>query len=177
MSIFSMVFASMHLSHALNRGVHHLGRSATFWAVSTPSQASTCVLSASLTFMDVLALLAAAIAARASSSFQRDNRAMAHGSGGQAAPARSKTAYMAIARIDGRRQRHRNVMAPMRIAHCLQDTARLQEPCHGENFPLAWWNARRNRVLQVADGWKAAHRDCAATKRRLRHVWGGRKRP
>ena len=29
MRIFSMVFASMHLSHALNRGVHHLGRSET----------------------------------------------------------------------------------------------------------------------------------------------------
>jgi len=69
--------------------------------------------------MDVLALLAAAIA-RASSSFQRDNRAMAHGSGGQAAPARSKTAYMAIARIDGRRQRHRNAMSSMRIVHLLR---------------------------------------------------------
>ena len=56
MSIFSMVFASMHLSHALNRGVHHLGRSATFWAVSTPSQASTCVLSAALTFLAFLQL-------------------------------------------------------------------------------------------------------------------------
>ena len=84
-----------------------------------PSQAPPCVLSASLTFMDVLALLAAAIA-RASSSFQRDNRAMAHGSGGQAAPARSKTAYMAIARIDGRRQRHRNAMSSMRIVHLLR---------------------------------------------------------
>ena len=61
MSIFSMVFASMHLSHALNRGVHHLGRSATFWAVSSPSQAPTCALSASLTFMGSLA---AAIARR-----------------------------------------------------------------------------------------------------------------
>ena len=66
-------------------------------------------------------------------------------------------------------------MAPTRIADCRQDTASLKEPCYGEIFPLAWWNARRNCVLQVADGWKAAHRDCAATKRRLRHVWGGRK--
>ena len=56
MSIFSMVFASMHLSHALNRGVHHLGRSATFWAVSSPSQAPTCVLSAALMFMAFLQL-------------------------------------------------------------------------------------------------------------------------
>ena len=46
----------MHLPHALNRGVHHLGRSATFWAVSMPSQASTCVLSAALTFMAFLQL-------------------------------------------------------------------------------------------------------------------------
>ena len=66
-------------------------------------------------------------------------------------------------------------MAPTRIADCRQDTASLKEPCYGEIFSLAWWNARRNCVLQVADGWKAAHRDCAATKRRLRHVWGGRK--
>jgi len=71
--------------------------------------------------MDVLALLAAAMA---SSSFQRDNRAMAHGSGGQAAPARSKTAYMAIARIDGRRQRHRNAMSSMRIVHLLRTPQR-----------------------------------------------------
>ena len=170
MSIFSMVFASMHLSHALNRGVHHLGRSATFWAVSSPSQAPTCVLSASLTFHGH----SCSCDRTASCSFQRDNRTVAHGSGRQAVPARSKTVYMAISCIGGRWQRHGNVMAPMRIADCLQDTARLQEPCHGENFPLAWWNARRNRVLQVADGWKAAHRDCAATKRRLRHVWGGK---
>ena len=64
MSIFSMVFASRHLSHALNRGVHHLGRSATFWAVSTPSQAPTCVLSASLTFMGILAVAIARRPAR-----------------------------------------------------------------------------------------------------------------
>ena len=64
MSIFSMVFASMHLSHALNRGVHHLGRSATFWAVSTPSQAPTCVLFASLTFMGILAVAIARRPAR-----------------------------------------------------------------------------------------------------------------
>ena len=173
MSIFSMVFASMHLSHALNRGVHHLGRSATFWAVSTPFQAPTCVLSASLTFMGILA---AAIARRPA----RFSAIIAHWRvvpAGRRAQHAARPVYMAIARIGGRWQRHGNVMAPMRIADCLQDTARLQEPCHGENFPLAWWNARRNRVLQVADGWKAAHRDCAATKRRLRHVWGGRKRP
>ena len=51
----------MHLSHALNRGVHHLGRSATFWAVSSPSPRPTCALSASLTFIGILA---AAIARR-----------------------------------------------------------------------------------------------------------------
>ena len=64
MSILLMVFASRHLSHALNRGVHHLGRSPTFWAVSTPSQAPTCVLSASLTFMGILAVAIARRPAR-----------------------------------------------------------------------------------------------------------------
>ena len=64
MSILLMVFASRHLSHALNRGVHHLGRSATLWAVSTPSQAPTCVLSASLTFMGILAVAIARRPAR-----------------------------------------------------------------------------------------------------------------
>ena len=78
-------------------------------------------------------------------------------------------------RIDGRRQRHGNAMTSVRIVDRLQDTAGVQEPPRGEIFPLAWWNARKNCVRQVDDGWKAAQRDCAATKRRLRHVWGGRK--
>ena len=66
-------------------------------------------------------------------------------------------------------------MASVRIVDRLQDTAGVQEPPRGENLPLAWWNARKNCVRQVADGWKAVQRDCAATKKRLRHVWGGRK--
>ena len=78
-------------------------------------------------------------------------------------------------RIDGRRQRHGNAMTSVRIVDRLQDTTGVQEPPRGEIFPLAWWNARKNCVRQVDDGWKAAQRDCAATKRRLRHVWGGRK--
>ena len=129
MSIFSMVFASIHLSHALNRGVHHLGRSATFWAVSSLPGADVrlvCIL-------DVHGH-SCSCDRTASCSFQRDNRALARGSGWQTGPARSKTVYMAIAHIGGRWQRHGNVMAPMRIADCLQDTARLQEPCHGEIF-------------------------------------------
>ena len=78
-------------------------------------------------------------------------------------------------RIDGRRQRHGNAMTSVRIVDRLQDTAGVQEPPRGEIFPLAWWNARKNCVRQVDDGWKAVQRDCAATKKRLRHVWGGRK--
>ena len=66
-------------------------------------------------------------------------------------------------------------MTSVRNVVRLQDTAGVQEPPRGENFPLAWWNARKNCVRQVVDGWKVAQRDCAATKRRLRHVWGGRK--
>ena len=82
---------------------------------------------------------------------------------------------MVSARIDGRRQRHGNAMTSVHIVDRLQDTAGVQEPRRGEIFPLAWWNARKNCVRQVVDGWKVAQRDCAATKRRLRHVWGGRK--
>ena len=94
-------------------------------------------------------LLAAEIA-RASCSFQRDNRAMVHGSGGQAAPARSKIATLThIESLAAPQERQ----SSMRI---VQDTANIQEPRCGENFPLAWWNTRRNRVRQVADGWKAA---------------------
>ena len=88
----------------------------------------------------------------------------------QAALACSKTVYMVSGRIDGRRQRHGNAMASVRIVDRLQDTAGVQEPPRGKNFPLAWWNARKNCVRQVADGWKAVQRDCAATKKRLRHV-------
>ena len=116
MSIFSMVFASMHLSHALNRGVHHLGRSATFWAVSSPSQAPTCALSASLTFMGILA---AAIARRPA----RFSAIIAHWRvvpAGRWAQHAARPVYMAIARIGGRWQRHGNVMAPMRIVHLLR---------------------------------------------------------
>ena len=173
MSIFSMVFASMHLS---TRTQSRRSSSGTFCDVLGRLDA---VPGADVRLVCILDVHGHSCSCdrTASCSFQRDNRALARGSGWQAGPTRSKTVYMAIARIGGRWQRHGNVMAPMRIADCLQDTARLQEPCHGENFPLAWWNARRNRVLQVADGWKAAHRDCAAKKRRLRHVWGGRKRP
>ena len=79
------------------------------------------------------------------------------------------------ARIDSRRPRHGNAMTSVRIVVRLQDTAGVQEPRRGEFFSLAWWNARKKCVRQVDDGWKAAQRDCAATKRRLRHVWGGRK--
>ena len=166
MSIFSMVLRLMHLPHALNRGVHHLGRSETSRRRPRHRRASSWLPGCQV---DIMGILAAAIA-RAPSSFQRDNRAMAHGSGGQAAPARSKTAYMAIARIDGRRQRHRNAMSSMRIVHLLRTPPASKKPRCGEHFPLAWWNTRRNCVRQVADGWKAAQRDCAATKRRLRHV-------
>ena len=82
---------------------------------------------------------------------------------------------MVSAPIAGRLQRHGNAMTSVRIVDRLQDTAGVQEPRRGEIFPLAWWNTRRNCVRQVADGWKVAQRDWAATKRRLRHVWGGRK--
>ncbi len=158
----------MHLSHALNRGVHHLGRSATFWAVSSPSQAPTCALSASLTFIGILA---AAIARRPA----RFSAIIAHWRvvpAGRRAQHAARPVYMAIARIGGRCSATGTSWYP-----CASLIASRTPPAYGENFLLAWWNARRNRVLQVADGWKAAHRDCAATKRRLRHVWGGRKRP
>ena len=172
MSIFSMVFASMHLSHALNRGVHHLGRSATFWAVSTPSQASTCVLSAALTFMAFLQLRSHGRPARFSAIIAQWRMIPAGRRPQHAArpSARQAPAMAVVSSATG------TSWCPC-ASLIASDTARLQEPCHGEIFPLAWWNPRRNRVLQVADGWKAAHRDCAATKRRLRHVWGGRKRP
>ena len=100
---------------------------------------------------------------------------LAHGSDRHAAPACSKTVYIVSARIDGRQQRHGNAMTSVRIVDRLQDTAGVQEPPRGEISPLAWWNARKNCVRQVDDGWKAVQRDCAATKKRLRHVWGGRK--
>ena len=126
MSIFSMVFASRHLSHALNRGVHHLYILGRLNAVPGADVRLVCIL-------DVHGH-SCSCDRTASCSFQRDNRTVAHGSGRQAAPARSKTVYMAIARTGGRWQRHGNVMAPMRIAHCLQDTARLQEPCTAKIF-------------------------------------------
>ena len=59
---------------------------------------------------------------------------MSHGSDRQAAPACSKTVYMVSARIDGRRQRHGNVMTSVRIVDRFQDTTGVQEPCHGEIF-------------------------------------------
>ena len=168
MSIFSMVFASMHLSHALNRGVHHLGRSATFWAVSSPSQAPTCALSASLTFMGILA---AAIARRPArfSAIIAHWRVVPAGRRAQHAARPSTWQSPALAVVGS--------ATGTSWRPCASLIASRTPPAYGENFLLAWWNARRNRVLQVADGWKAAHRDCAATKRRLRHVWGGRKRP
>ena len=95
---------------------------------------------------------------------------MVHGSGGQAAPARSKiaTGHSPTLTVVG------GATGTPVVHAIVQDTANIQEPRCGENFPLAWWNTRRNRVRQVADGWKAAQQDWAATKRRLRHVWGGK---
>ena len=84
---------------------------------------------------------------------------------------------MAIARIGGRWQRHRNVMVPMRIADCRQDTASLQEPRHGENFSWAWQIARGNRLLCVANGQGKEPWKRAATEERLRHVVGGKEAP
>ena len=83
MSIFSMVFASMHLSHALNRGVHHLERSET--SRRRPSIDVRLVYQ-----VDVLGILATA-AITGSCSFQRDksrNGAWFRSVGG---PACSKT--------------------------------------------------------------------------------------
>jgi len=77
--------------------------------------------------------IAAAIA-RAPARFNTINRAMSHGSDRQAAPACSKTVYMVSPRIDGRRQRHGNVMTSVRIVDRFQDTTGVQEPCHGEIF-------------------------------------------
>ncbi len=63
------------------------------------------------------------------------NRAMAHhGSDRHAAPACSKAVYVVSARIDGRRQRHGNVMASVRIVDRFQDTAGVQELRRGEIF-------------------------------------------
>ena len=62
------------------------------------------------------------------------NRAMAHGSDRHAAPACSKAVYVVSTRIDGRRQRHGNVMASVRIVDRFQDTAGVQEPRRGEIF-------------------------------------------
>ena len=62
------------------------------------------------------------------------NRAMAHGSDRHADPACSKAVYVVSARIDGRRQRHGNVMASVRIVDRFQDTAGVQEPRRGEIF-------------------------------------------
>ena len=44
------------------------------------------------------------------------------------------TVYVVSARIDGRRQRHGNVMASVRIVDRFQDTAGVQEPRRGEIF-------------------------------------------
>ena len=127
MSIFSMVFASKHLPHALNRGVHHLGRSETSRRRPRHRRARLGCQA------DVMGILAAAIA-RAPAHFNAINRAMAHGSDRHAAPACSKTVYIVSARIDGRQQRHGNAMTSVRIVDRLQDTVGVQEPCRGEIF-------------------------------------------
>ena len=109
-----------------------------------------------------------------SCSFQRNKPRNGARFDRHAAPACSKTVYMVSARIDGRRQRHGNAMTSVRIVDRFQDTAGPRAAPR-RNFPLACWNARKFCVRQVADGWKAAQRDCTAKRRRLRHVSGGRK--
>ena len=64
----------------------------------------------------------------------RAPRPGAHGSDRHAAPACSKAGYVVSTRIDGRRQRHGNVMASVRIVDRFQDTAGVQEPRRGEIF-------------------------------------------
>lgn len=43
---------------------------------------------------------------------------------------------------------------PWRIVVRLQDTAGVQEPPRGENFPLAWWNARKIASVRSTTGGK-----------------------
>ena len=50
---------------------------------------------------------------------------------------------MISARTDGHQQRHGNVMTSVRIVVCLQDTAGVHEPHHGEMFCWREWNARK----------------------------------
>ena len=125
MSIFSMVFASRHLRHALNRGVHHLERSETSRRRPRHRRASClpgCVQHS------------CSCDRTAPARFNAINRAMTHGSNRHAAPACSEVVYVVSTRIDGRRQRHGNVMASVRIVDRFQDTAGIQEPRRGEIF-------------------------------------------
>ena len=140
MSISQWFFAStrggMHLSSdALNRVVHH--ESPSGMGRSEPSRVPganvrlVCIVDVHGRFRFLIA--------RASCSFQRDNRAMVHGSGGQAAPARSKIATLThIESLAAPQERQ----SSMRI---VQDTANIQEPRCGKHFPLAWWNTQKSR--------------------------------
>ena len=91
MSILSLVLHDMHLPHALNQGVHHLGRSET-------SRRRPRSRRASLAGQVDVGHSSAAIA-RAPAHFNAINRAMAHVSDRQAAPACSQTVYMVSAAL------------------------------------------------------------------------------
>jgi len=107
MSIFSLVLHDMHLPHALNRGVHHLGRSETSRRRPRPRRASWLARLISWAFFSCDRM--------GSCAFQRDksrNGACFRSTGGLSM---QPDRLHGKRRIDGRRQRHGNAMTS--VAH------------------------------------------------------------